>query len=947
LKALKRSRIASLIIAASFLSLIPNLVMISPSSATVSTTVARIYVDAPFVQGSYARHHGGVTEDFSGLANGSISSNTHSIVGGTKTSGQFTVFADNTTFGTSTTTETATVGGSGTKFANTDATGFEIEFTTAVKYIGFYWAAGNAGNSVELWSGSTRIATITTADLFTLLGSAPANDAAYAAATDSITATSGTRYPKKYYFGPAAGYATETPTARSTIEIANEPYAYVHAFAQNDESFDKLKFFGAGFEFDNLTVSTQEVPIRNSLVLVNDVTTNLTLGESAWNFKGVTTTDSTLISTGWLSDSSTVIQTTQISIEQDLTIASGTITMGRTAMFRTSITNTTSNTCGTTFTLVDSYTATDTGYRDLIVSDNGTATNFRLIRGFCYKWTLDPSSSLGTGAVRPTSSAANTRFNSNLESPMIVVPFAPVTSCVGAGSLVNGNFETLPFPDSITVQATNQNGPPNPMEGMWHGYATNANPKQYLFLLGSDNSSNSIFKLNGWRTTASDGLIEIQRAIDGAVRTNGIVSGQGGYQSPDAVGVRPASGSVHAELAANGLSSLFQDVGSIPGTTIRWSVKHRARVPGATDSMQVRIGSTTTQTAQTVTQFRVPNNDVYQVPTYGTTFTETSTTTIATSLTQGWTEYRGSYVVPNGQTTTRFQFSATAGSGDQGNLLDDILFSPLIACPATLTVVAGRQVTIRPFDIDSSGNLLGNDSIDSYGWADAFLTETLTASSGTVGRASVGQVANRAITYTAPTTVGNQTINFQIANPQGDLSSSRYTMNVIADSRTRSPGDLPMDPRTTAYNFMYPQVTTTTARVIACVRQADASGAIISGALRFDVGTRGTSQTTINYGSESVTVSNDISNTLNITGPITAVNRALGGLWVTRNDTPARLSSRFYVHVSSIVTGLVLYSPTDCNTSVTNQIRVTTLRPITLTQTRRYVVPQRNGREVN
>jgi hypothetical protein len=154
-----------------------------------------------------------------------------------------------------------------------------------------------------------------------------------------------------------------------------------------------------------------------------------------------------------------------------------------------------------------------------------------------------------------------------------------------------------------------------------------------------------------------------------------------------------------------------------------------------------------------------------------------------------------------------------------------------------------------------------------------------------------------------------------------------------------------MDPRTTNYNFMYPQVTTATTRVLACVRQADSSGAIISGALRFDVGTRGTSQTSITFGSESVTVSNDISNTLNITGPITAVNLALAGLWVTRSDTPARLSSRFYIHVSSMVTGLVLYSPNDCNNAVTNQIRVTTLRPITLTQTRRYVVPLKNGRQ--
>jgi hypothetical protein len=339
-------------------------------------------------------------------------------------------------------------------------------------------------------------------------------------------------------------------------------------------------------------------------------------------------------------------------------------------------------------------------------------------------------------------------------------------------------------------------------------------------------------------------------------------------------------------------------------------------------------------------------------PTYSTTPSATpsllsSDGYMDDALEDGWVLYKGRYVVPAGQSTTVFAFQALSPSTTYANFLDDIQFSPLIACPATMTVVAGRQVTIRPFDIDSSGNPLGNDSIDSYGWDDAFVTETLTATSGTVGRASVAGIANRAITFTAPSTVGEQTISFQIANPQGDTSRSTYTINVIADSRTRAPGDVPIDPRTTAYNFKYPQVTTTTAQVIACVRQSNSSGDIISGTLRFDVGTRGTSQTTINYGSESVTVSNDISNTLNITGPITAVNRALSGLWVTRSDSPARISSHFYVHISSIVTGLVLYSPNDCNTSVTNQIRVTTLKPISLTQTRRIVVTPRNGNRNN
>ena len=130
---LLRNLIARISLASIFIALLPPTIFSLPSHATVSTTVARVYVDAPFVQGSYARHFGGVTETFDSLANGSVTSNSTSIVGGTKTTGQFTVFANNSKFGATTTLETATLGGSGTKFANTDSTGFEITFSTAVK----------------------------------------------------------------------------------------------------------------------------------------------------------------------------------------------------------------------------------------------------------------------------------------------------------------------------------------------------------------------------------------------------------------------------------------------------------------------------------------------------------------------------------------------------------------------------------------------------------------------------------------------------------------------------------------------------------------------------------------------------------------------------------------------------------------------------------------------
>jgi len=935
LRSVKQSHVTFITIATLLISFSPGLIVITPSQATVSTTVASVYVDAPFVQGSYARHHGGVTEEFNGLSNGSISSNTHSIVGGTKSSGQFTVFANNSTYGASTTSETATVNGTGTKFANTDSTGFEITFSTPVKYIGFFWAAGNSGNSVTLSSGSTDIATYTTTDLTSLLGSLPAN---YAAATDSITATNGSRYLKKYYFGPPNGHATQTPTSPATINYNAEPYAYVHAFARNDESFDKIKFFGSGFEFDNLTVSTQEVPIRTSLVLVNDVTTTLTLGQSNWNFKGVTTSDSSTVSTGWVSDSSTVVSSNRISVEQTLSISSGTITMGRTALFRTPISNAASNTCGSSFTLVDSYTATNSGYRDILLADNGSASRDLFIRGFCYKWTLDPSSSIGSGAIRPTSSAANTRFNSNLESPMIIIPEVSNDSCTGAGSLVNGNFENLP--SGITTQNASSNGPPNPAFGTWHGYASNSNPKQILFLLDADDPSASTFKIDGWRTTATDNLVEIQRVVAGFARTNA-------SQNADAVGIRPASGNFHAELAANQLSTLFQDVSTIPGTTIRWSLKHRARAGTAADSMQVRIGSTDSQTAQTVTSRRSPNNNVYDTPTYTTAVDSpfTETTTISTTLANGWREYRGAYVVPAGQNTTRFAFAATAGTSSGGNLLDDIQFSPLIACPATLSVIAGRQVTINSFDIDGDGNPLANDIIDSYGWTDAFLTETLTATAGTIARSN----SNRSISYTAPSTAGSQTINFQIANPQGDTSRSRYTINVIPDTGSRAPDGLPVDPRSTAYKLGLPQVTSATGSVLACLQEMNSSGDTITGTIRFDVGTYGSAQDTLTVLSDTVTLtvagtSTDRTNYLRVSGPIASVNKALEGLRLTRTNN-AIFKGTYYLRFSSVVTGLIT-SPdsTNCDGAISSAKKDITLRPMTLYEVRRKVLPLVNGK---
>ncbi|WP_214105415.1 Ig-like domain-containing protein [Acrocarpospora catenulata] len=137
----------------------------------------------------------------------------------------------------------------------------------------------------------------------------------------------------------------------------------------------------------------------------------------------------------------------------------------------------------------------------------------------------------------------------------------------------------------------------------------------------------------GWRTTASDGMLEIWRS---------------GFQ-----GVPSADGQQFAELNASEPSTLYQDVPTVPGTVMTWSIWHRGRA--GTDVMQVLIGAPGATVAQTPTGATSPN--------------------IATDNT-AWRQYSGTYVVPAGQTVTRFSFQAvsSAGGGAFGNFLDGVVF---------------------------------------------------------------------------------------------------------------------------------------------------------------------------------------------------------------------------------------------------------------------------------
>ena len=158
----------------------------------------------------------------------------------------------------------------------------------------------------------------------------------------------------------------------------------------------------------------------------------------------------------------------------------------------------------------------------------------------------------------------------------------------------------------------------------------------------------------GWLTTASDLMIELWHELAGNK-----------YNAPDA-----AVGAQYAELNANLESTLYQDVRTTPGETLRWELRHRGRQ--GTDVMAVRIGP--------------PGPDVGLLQ-QGPNISDPNTR---------WGVYSGFYVVPPGQQWTRFAFrsvSAAQNKPTHGNFLDGISFGTS-ACLTTTTAAGAATANV-------------------------------------------------------------------------------------------------------------------------------------------------------------------------------------------------------------------------------------------------------------
>lgn len=184
---------------------------------------------------------------------------------------------------------------------------------------------------------------------------------------------------------------------------------------------------------------------------------------------------------------------------------------------------------------------------------------------------------------------------------------------------------------------------------------------------------------------------------------------------------------VYAELCAyEAGTAIYQDIRTVPGTLYKVRLKHASLNQSYLDKMQVMIGAPGHE--QPVEMTRTSVNG------HGDKLNEKSTT-IATKVTNGnnrhhadqWETYEGTYLIPDGQTTTRFTFrSVDSKQLDYGNVLDGIVFDKAYrlsydknsneAAGSVPSNQRGRENTTQPAKDKTSGSvkLVADDDVAEY-----------------------------------------------------------------------------------------------------------------------------------------------------------------------------------------------------------------------------------------
>lgn len=281
-----------------------------------------------------------------------------------------------------------------------------------------------------------------------------------------------------------------------------------------------------------------------------------------------------------------------------------------------------------------------------------------------YKLTYDKNASDATGSV-PSDTTANTVKQAKADATGTVKTVTD-TKTKTSGTVKTVADTNASLPDHLVNGDFNVN-----YHDQWKdsfGGWTSIDPNAGKTLHATSLPSGSSWKwtaINGW-DKSKFGWTSTQKAGSNVQQKANAVELQYDDSTAD---------NVYAELCAyEAGTAIYQDIRTVPGTLYKVRLKHASLNSTYLDKMQVMIG--TPGHEQPVEMTRTTVNG------HGDKLNEKSTT-IATKVTNSnnrhhadqWETYEGTYLIPDGQTTTRFTFkSIDAKQLDYGNVLDDIVF---------------------------------------------------------------------------------------------------------------------------------------------------------------------------------------------------------------------------------------------------------------------------------
>ena len=266
------------------------------------------------------------------------------------------------------------------------------------------------------------------------------------------------------------------------------------------------------------------------------------------------------------------------------------------------------------------------------------------------------------------------------------------------GHLVNGDFEYLPDGGWKTVDApsymTNAYTSVDPNNGQYMRNAkhSDADLASWVDWPGFDQSKFA------WKTDQKGG------------------HDQGGLKDrAEAVELQQDSmdGNTYAEMVASEPGrTIYQNLATIPGTLYKIRLKHTSLCKDNVDQMQVVINGTPIEMTRVAANGKAGDKVGEKSKTIGTRVTNEN----RWHHSDQWETYEGYYVIPDGQTTTRFGFKAVNYlDPTKGNLLDDVTFARSYkltydknASDATGKVPSnqrGKENAVEPAESKTTGNV--------------------------------------------------------------------------------------------------------------------------------------------------------------------------------------------------------------------------------------------------